>query len=451
MIPPESGERVLAAFRRAVEQSRAYRVVLQEHGIDPSTIVDLDAFTRRCPVLSKRATFARFPIADLVVPDALDEMSGLLTSSGHGGVFTFGVETRGRMAGAAAFVDDALDAAYGVKAKRTLAINCLPMGVGISSDCMAVATVSVREDMAVAIVKAFGEHFEQVLLVCDPLFLPVLLGHGSAERVPWRRYDTKLILGGEFFGESFRNYAGRQLGYSAGELGAGVIRSSMGVGELGLHLLYETPATIALRREAAARPAFAMELLGAAAPVRPAPMLLAHDDARVFVEIDRPEPSGAGALTLTLLDPGAPVPLVRYQTGDMAALVDAGHARAVAQRHGVAVASLPDRIVALHGRRDDRLPSGSGVSVYREALFADDDVASEVTGAYRVEFDGDGPMLHVQLRPGIGVDPSAKDRILDALAPEDRPRDVRLWRYEEFPFGMRLDYERKFPYRGPSA
>ena len=38
--------------------------------------------------------------------------------------------------------------------------------------------------------------------------------------------------------------------------------SSFGVGELGLHLCYETRATIALRRALVQHPAFARELLG---------------------------------------------------------------------------------------------------------------------------------------------------------------------------------------------
>jgi hypothetical protein len=41
--------------------------------------------------------------------------------------------------------------------------------------------------------------------------------------------------------------------------------------------------------------------------------------------------------------------------------------------------------------------------------------------------------------------------ILSALAPEHRPAHVRVWEYERFPFGMRLDYERKFRYYEPAA
>jgi hypothetical protein len=36
--------------------------------------------------------------------------------------------------------------------------------------------------------------------------------------------------------------------------------------------------------------------------------------------------------------------------------------------------------------------------------------------------------------------------ILGAMPPGMRPERVVTWRYEQFPFGMTLDYERKFSY-----
>ena len=45
---------------------------------------------------------------------------------------------------------------------------------------MTVATVSVREDMAVALVRAFGAYYEQILLVMDPLFAKRLIDYAAA-------------------------------------------------------------------------------------------------------------------------------------------------------------------------------------------------------------------------------------------------------------------------------
>ena len=68
-------------------------------------------------------------------------------------------------------MDRAFDDAFSVKARKTLTINCLPMGVVFSSHCMTVATTSVREDMALALVATFGHHYEQIVLCGDPLFM----------------------------------------------------------------------------------------------------------------------------------------------------------------------------------------------------------------------------------------------------------------------------------------
>ena len=57
-----------------------------------------------------------------------------------------------------------------------------------------------------------------------------------------------VIIGEEIFGEHFRGYLAACLGLNVDRPDQGYIMSSFGVGELGLHLCYETPATIGLRR-----------------------------------------------------------------------------------------------------------------------------------------------------------------------------------------------------------
>jgi phenylacetate-CoA ligase len=314
---------------------------------------------------------------------------------------------------------------------------------------MAVATVSVREDMATAVIGALGPHFDQLLVIADPLFTPCLLAHASNCGVEWRRHDTKFLLGEEFFGESFRSFVGRRLGYSSEELNTGVIRSSFGVGELGLHVLYETPVTIALRRDAAQDSTFAKDIFKTSTPVQPVPMLLTYDDDRTYVEVDDPDETGFGNLTLTMLSADGALPLIRYQTGDLAALLDEDDISTVARRHGIRRGGIPRHVVALRGRRADMLQDGCHLSTYKEALFASDDLASAVTGAYRVEPTADGITLHVQLMPGLRVQSSMEGAIRHAFGSGKAPRRIRVWRYDTFPFGMRLDYERKFRYYPP--
>ena len=160
----ETEARLLTEFRRAAADVPAYRILLEENGVRADDVRDLTSFSRLCPLLSKRNTFDRFPLAQLSVGGTLGDIADVLTSSGHGGRFSFGVISKTQVSTNADLMDRAFDDAFSVKARKTLTINCLPMGVVFSSHCMTVATTSVREYMALALVATFGHHYEQIVL-----------------------------------------------------------------------------------------------------------------------------------------------------------------------------------------------------------------------------------------------------------------------------------------------
>ena len=277
--------RVLSEFRRAAADVPAYRTLLDEEGVRASDVHDLASFSRLCPLLSKRNTFDRFALDQLSVGGHLHDVADVLTSSGHGGRFSFGVISRKQASAAAEVIDQAFDDAFGINARKTLAINCLPMGVGFSSHRMTVATTSVREDMAVALVEAFGHFYEQLVLVGDPLFMKKFTDYARDRGVDWSRYRVNAIVGEEVFGEHFRGYLAACLGLNVARPDHGYVMSSFGVGELGLHLCYDTPATIGLRRATFGNPAFARDLLGVGdhdggAP----PMIFTFNPLRTFME-----------------------------------------------------------------------------------------------------------------------------------------------------------------------
>ena len=437
-------ERLLAAFQRAASSVPAYRRLLEEGGVDPSAIVDGDSFRSRCPILTKSNTFDRFPIDQLCVAGTMTDLADVLTSSGHGGRFSFGLSTRGQQAESATLIDQALDEAFQVKTRRTLAINCLPMGVTFSSKAMTVATTSVREDMAVALVKTFGEHYDQVLIVSDPLFVRRLLDYADEQSVEWSRYRVRLVLGEELFGERFRSYVARRLGLRLDGSDAGAILSSFGVGELGLHLCFETRATIALRRAAMRHPALASELFGDSGS---APMILAYSPQRTLIEAVEPDPSGYGRLTISMLDTALPIPLLRYQTGDVVRLLDQGSVLRRLRDCGLTLADpLPEAMLILRGRDKDRLPDGSYVAAYKDALYADPSVADRLTGAFRLTVAAAGLRVEVQLARGARADVTFADRVRNALRVIHADVEVSLSPYEAFPYGIGLDYERKFTY-----
>ncbi len=437
----ELGERrALGAFRRAAARVPAYQELLAEGGVSPGDIRTLADLTERCPVLTKETTFGRFSLHQLCQPGALDQLATVVTSSGHGGRLAFGLSTWAQAGRGRRDIDLALEHAFAVDSYRTLLINCLPMGVRFSSDVVTVAEVSVREDMALALASNFGPYYDQIILVGDPLFLKRLSDTARDQGIDWGAMRVNVVIGEEPFGENFRGYLAARLGVDLESGSGGLIGSSMGVGELGLNLFHETRETIALRRRAARDPALARLLFGSAELSGAPPMLFVYNPLRVFVETlgadADADGGGFGRLTVTLVEGSAPLPLVRYQTGDLA--------RRVAVDPGAESLALP--LIAVAGAEADRLPDGRTVTDYKDALYIDHEVADALSGAFRLEWGEGGPRLHLQLRQGAAEAADLRARLGQLLPGELAPEALVVWPFETFPFGMTLDYERKFDY-----
>ena len=162
--------------------------------------------------------------------------------------------------------------------------------------------------------------------MADPLFMKRLTDYAAAHATDWNRHRVHVVLGEEIFGEHFRGYVASCLGLNVDRPEQGYIMSSFGVGELGLHLCYETPATIALRRAAWTNPELARDLLGVEnAGMRDAGRSSLSTLCARSSKSHEPDPAGYGHLTVSMLDADLPIPLLRYQTGDVARLLDARH------------------------------------------------------------------------------------------------------------------------------
>jgi phenylacetate-CoA ligase len=435
---------VLTAFRRAASAVPAYGRLLHEHGVEPAAVVDRETFTASCPILTKANTFDRFPIDELCAEGTMRDPADVLTSTGHRGRVSVGLSTHPQQAEAGGAIDQALDAAFAVTTTRTLAINCLPMGGSFSSNAMTVATAGVRKDVAIALLKTFGSHFEQVLFVSDPLFMRRLLDYGDEQGVDWQRYRVRVVLSKETFGEHFRSYVASRLGLEIDGADAGSIISSFGVGELGPHLCFETSDTIAVRRAAFRDPALARELFGDCGVL---PLVLAYNERRTLIETLDHDQAGYGRMTISMLDPTLPIPLLRYQTGDLVRWLDPSRIMIEVWRRGVRLSGPLPNLLALAGREKEGLPNHSCVGSYQDALYADHRIAARLTGALRVTpLETGFLMVHVQLAPQTEVGPNFADRVRAVLGIQQCAGKVVVSSYEDFLDGMGLDDEGGFAY-----
>ena len=284
-VPPvatATDELLLDEFRTRGHVRAGLRRAAPGHGVRAVDVRDVETFSRLCPLLSKVNTFDRFPLAELTVGGRLHDVGEVLTSSGHGGRFSFGVISRER--GGGQRVVHRRGPGRGVRVKSKDAGHQLPAdGRRVTSDCMTVATTSVREDMAVALVEDLRRDYDQILLVGDPLFMKRLT-ITPRERMDWRRHRVGVVLGEEIFGEHFRRYIGDCLGLEP-EPGGGYIMSSFGVGELGLHLCFETPRPARLARAVRRSPRSRATCWAREAARTPLPMIFAFNPQRTFIEV----------------------------------------------------------------------------------------------------------------------------------------------------------------------
>jgi len=441
----------VAAFHRAIREVPAYRRLFSAHtNAAPADITDLAAFRQAAPLLDKHNTFGAFDVRELSLGGTLDGVRSFLTSSGHSGVFSFGVNTAENLARSSRSIDTGLEYVFGVDERSTLLINALPMGVKVNTKATVLAETSVRDDMVYALVKKFAADFDQIIIVAEGSFAKKILEDGAEHHgIDWAGLPVSLITGEEGIAENYRDYVAGLIGVpDPGHAGGKLIMSSMGVAELDLNIFHETADTIAIRRLAHRDPALRKALFGDDATV--CPMLFVYYPHRCYVE----EVKGDGAqpeLVLSMLSEEMKIPLLRYRSGDLGRIFTYDRMVEILAAHGYRVApDLKLPFVAVYGR-------GSGVSAaagrltpeeVKEAIYADHALAATLTGNFRITVGAEsGIDIAFQLRKGKQAVAGAADRFaacLAAITPVSAT--ARFIPYAEFPYMMEVDWERKFRY-----
>lgn len=444
-----SEKKLFCAFKRAAKKSKVYRELLAEHGVSIASIRNIQDFVKYCPVLDKASTFRRFSLSQLIAEDIqVSKIASVLTSSGHGsGGFALGLSTSDQMVSTPSLIDLGLEMAFEIDRYRTLLINCLPMGVTFQSNAVCVANVSVREDMACAIVEQAGQLFDQIVLCGDPLFLKKLCDYSQEKNLDWSRFRMNVVIGEETFSEAFRDYLAKVLHITIDDANSGAIISSMGVGELGLNLFTETRETIALRRACINNPSLLRELFGSECANGTVPTFFVYSPLRTYVEINKASAQGIGDLLISVLDIATPIPLLRYKIGDIGKLISALQFEQAVQKSGLKLDQPLLPIVALFGRSKDVLPNGGHVDQYKQALYKYPDIAQYFSGAFRLSDSSDGLLWEIQLVRDCEVDTGQLITALASAFETDVQRPlIAFHSYDKFPYGKTLDYERKFIY-----
>jgi|GEM_PF-6042597 len=307
---PELCSRLSDVVGEAVENSAMWSSLV---GDAPPPYHSFAEFRHRVPTVDKQLLFSRSrgQVADSLCGGSLDAVLEVIPSSGTGGD-SLGLSFLGRgdLARITGLMDGFLDARFDVASQKTLVLSALPGGVRVPTTSALSLYAGTRPDLAHRLLQHLGDQYAQILIIAEPLYAKRLLEYLHERGYPLRQRRIHLVLGGYYLAENLRDYLAWLLGVRLDRHREDHQRvlSTYGIGEVGLHLLYETPETVALRRFLRDRPRLVARLCGTHLPT--APMILSHDPQRVFVE------SVDGRLVFTMLEQDRLQPVIRYDSGD---------------------------------------------------------------------------------------------------------------------------------------
>lgn len=441
--------RLLETFHRAARTVPAYMEILRLNGVDPKEITTIEQFRKKVPVVDKETIFATNELRDLCMGGCLDNISLFYSSSGHSGVFSFGVEARTDSKKAALGLEFALNNDFNVLDRNTLLINCLPMGIKLHTRTLPLVQTGLRPDVIWALIKKLKDDFDQFVFIGEHLFLKKIFEDGAEQGIPWKDLVVHVVTGAEYIAENFRSYLASLLGVDFDSPETGMIGINFGLSELAISIFSENCHTLRIRRQAYADRDFRKALYGRDTTI--CPNIMQYHPSRTFIETII-APDGSNELVVTILDPTFTIPMIRYNTKDVVEIMSYTDLAEILKDFGYESLLPPFHLpVGIIWGKMKPLITKSGQKIYteniKEAIYSDFSIANMITGNFRLTEETDGPTLLLQLRKGKKCRESLADDLVKHLK-DYVDSDVRVCvlPFEQFPYGLDHDFERKNQY-----
>ncbi|MDD5137444.1 MAG: hypothetical protein PHG72_01350, partial [Candidatus Omnitrophica bacterium] len=209
-----SAKKALKVFETACARIPAYQNIVRQAGLNPSAIKSIEDFKKFVPVLDKETIFGPDvpDIKQLCLDGRLENIRAIICSSGHSGVFSYGLKTQEEIEEAQDAIDFMLDYIFNVSGKKTLLVNCLPRSMRVYSSLVTMADTGVRPDIVIHTVKTFASSFDQTIIVGENSFLKKVLEDGAEAGIDWRCVHPHLVLAEEVLPENMRTYFAEIIG-----------------------------------------------------------------------------------------------------------------------------------------------------------------------------------------------------------------------------------------------
>jgi len=451
-----SERKTLKAFARAAAHTPAYRQFLQAQGVDPETVRSIEDFKKLVPVIDKDKTFRLYSreIKKLCLLGEIKDVRTIISSSGHSGCFAYGLTTRKALKTTQESLDFLLASMFQEDSKKTLLVNGLPMGIKVHSSAVTVVDTSVRSDIILGLIKTFAPCYDQIILIGENSFVKKVLEEGLEEGINWNDIRMQIILGEEILPENLRTYLATLLGIDLDDKeNDRLIGSSFGVAEFGLNVFYETRELIRLRRLLRRDDKLKAALIGR--DLANLPSLFHYNPLRVFVEEELAH-EGLSQIVLTNLEEDTNIPLIRYNIKDEGMSLPFDRLRETLESWGYQdyLPRVRMPIVAIWGRdklRIEKEKRSLRPEQMKEILYEDPDIAACVTGNFRLSVAKAGGLrVEIQSKPDCRTQEKLEQRLRETILKHLPGPEIILYPYPDFPYGMTLDYERKFRYLPPA-
>ncbi|MCH8748646.1 phenylacetate--CoA ligase family protein [Patescibacteria group bacterium] len=345
-----AGQRMaLNLFHATAKRVPAYKGFLKKHKVSAAKIKTFADFAQ-VPPIDKDNYLSKYSLADLSWDGVLTSSQIISVSSGSSGSPFFWPRGIRLELETTLIFELLLDSFFHTDERSTLFIDAFAMGMYVGGPItlnsvlrvaqkghrITIVTPGYSLDDIIRVVKELGPQHDQVIIASYPPFAKDIIDEGNQQQVPWARYKLKLLLAGEGFNESWRDYIAEK----GGKLNPYQdIINIYGTADAAI-LGHETPTSIAFRRAFDDTPGFIKTALGAE---RLPSMLQYYPTLRYFEMLD-------DELHFTA---SAGVPLIRYNIKDTGGLISFDQM----ERYGVQVGlNLTDTLQKQTGSKPWKLP-----------------------------------------------------------------------------------------------
>lgn len=404
----------LTLFHNMARRVPAYKDILRNHKIDPSTIKSTQDFSR-LPLLDKDNYLRKYSREELCWDGKFSEKQWVVsTTSGSTGKPFYFPRTSKQDDYYALSAELYLRENFYIQNRTTLYVDAFAMGAWIGGVftyeaicrvaekgyALSIITPGIHKQEVINSIKELGPDFDQVIIGCYPPIMKDIIDLGISEGMNWADYNLGLVFSAEGFGEQFREHVHKAAGIEQPYTGS---LNHYGTVDMGT-MSHETATSIFIRKETINHKELSQELFGTS---HKQPTLTQYMPELFYFE----------TVNESLICTGdSGFPLVRYDLKDNGGVLTNYQVQKAFSKHGLDVKSklklhnIADKhwnipYVYLFERSDFSVKLVGG-SIYPEEIrraLLGEDINQKVTGKFTMEVITDSQMnpklvIHTELK-----------------------------------------------------